>query len=88
MPLWTITADLLDACVNSRSCKGCSYRVGCFVRYSFYVFDTEAKFDAFLKQDIETDSNQSALEITKEVTNDLRQKYKDERLAHPEYSEV
>lgn len=83
MAFRTITADLLDTCAKRKSCKGCPYRVGCFTRYTFYV-KTEAEYDAFLKKNIETDSNPVSIE----VANGLRQKYKDERSTYPKYSEV
>lgn len=84
MTFRTITADLVESCSKRKSCKGCRYRVGCFIRYSFYTKNTEAEFDAYVKKNIETDSDPSTLE---EATN-LRLKYKDEKSMHPKYSEV
>ena len=83
MPFRTVTASLLDSCANNKTCKSCKYRIGCFIRYSFYVHNTEASFDEFLKMHVESDSKLSA-----EVCDNLREKYKDERKRYPEYSPV
>lgn len=88
MNLRPITEELCNECMKHKYCDNCPIRIGCQLRYNFYVGDSIHELALQMAEYISVHKNNVPEQFAFEIANHIRCKREHEVITKPRFSYI